>query len=330
MSPPKRIAASGHTVDASAGMRYETSATKLGTKPITKATIPTKAPISHSMTAAVRCIGRPLYLIRSYGIVLHNHMPEKTPLPRHPDEKTDPAAGDGGFIPTATEENILAVMHERTSNHRGEKSIKDPELIERLHKDVEQCECYPLFQRYVNGELPTIRRMFANLGPILEDLRTDIEKEVARATQTGDESYVTDLQTTYKLLQGREKQIRGSIQRYVGSVIRFRHLARISAGGDRDVTKQFVEADHARRRAHNNLIDSLATYTKQVGALEELGYSGSKHFPFRYWKSHENARDIPDDKTPIMDGSVLENRDFVRDWAIVADFRDQLEMLGDE
>lgn len=257
-------------------------------------------------------------------------MSEKIRLPRPSPEPETSVESEKAFVPTAAEENVLAEMHEKTQAHRGERVPKDKEVIEKFHKDVEQCESYPLYLKYVSGEVPTLQRMFSNLEPLLAEVSSDIEKETTLAAQNGDETHLKNLQQVHKLLMGREKQVRDAIQRYVSSVIRFRQLAKNSAGGVRDMSKQFVEADHARRRAHNGLIDTLTVYVQQVRALGAMGYDSSEHFPFAYWNTSEDARTISKEKTPILSESVLKNRDFVRDWAIVADFKDQLELLGDD
>lgn len=249
----------------------------------------------------------------------------------HPTVRPPEAENDTAPIPTAAEENVLAELHDKTAAHAGRAHQAVAEDLERVHADIEKCQCLPLFRKYVAGEIPTLDRMFANLGLFLADLSKEIESEKILIQQGEPKEYLEELQKVHGLLSGREQQVRGAIQRYVSAVIRFRNLARLSVGGVRDVNKQYVEADHARRRAHDNLIESLSVYAGQVSLAIEQGYPMTfGTFPFVQWTIGSDARDIASNKTVIFSGDVLRHRDFIRDWAIVADFVEQLKLLGDE
>ncbi|OGG52022.1 hypothetical protein A2704_00555 [Candidatus Kaiserbacteria bacterium RIFCSPHIGHO2_01_FULL_54_36b] len=258
-------------------------------------------------------------------------MPDKMKPYRAAKEETGTDSAEQAFVPTAAEENVLLAMHSRTDGRRGEKVPRDNALLGMLHDGVESCECYPLFKKYASGEIPSLERMFGNMQPLLDELKRSVDAEAARVAQGEPDDILKEEKSIYGLLAGREQQVRGAIQRYVTSVIRFKNLQRISAGGARDVSEQFVEADHARRRAHETLIEALRVYTAQVKLALENGYADSyKHFNFEFWRPGTDARDASTKNSLVFAPEVLGNRDFIRDWAIVADFVNQLQVLGDE
>ncbi len=232
------------------------------------------------------------------------------------------------LMPTANETEILDLLHKEAELHHNGHTKHDS--LDQLHQDIARCECYPFFKQYVSGEIPTLDRLFNNLKPFITELDTEISAARARANGNLEDEEVKGLERRRSLLLGRETQIRGSVQRYVNSVIRFNTLKKASAGGTRDLTKQFEQADHARRRAHNDLLGSLTTYAKLVGEMVEEGDNQLKTFPFEIWRHGQDARTIAPDKTVVFSAKVMENRDFVRDWAIVADFHNQLRILGDK
>ena len=244
-----------------------------------------------------------------------------------PSEDAEP---EKSSVPTVAEESVLATLHEKAEHHRQEEVPADTQLLEKLHGDVENCECYPLFKQYIAGEVPTLERMFGNLKGPLERARADLEAEKQAVGEN--DPIVAEATKMLNLIGGREQQVRGAIQRYVHSVIRFNHLKKISAGGVRDITRQFVETDRARRQAHNSLIESLRVYTATAAKANEMGLfaENDTDYPFAKWTIGTDARNIPANKMAIFSESVLQNRDFIRDWAIVADFMEQLVILGDK
>ena len=228
------------------------------------------------------------------------------------------------FVPTAAEEAVLAGLHGEAERH-GDGSKCNTETLTKLHGEVERCECFPLLGQYAAGQIPTLERMFVPLKPIIEKARIEISAEVARGIPEND---IKDELKLLALLEGREQQVKESIRRYVSSVIRFHNLKRLSAGGTRDMHKQFEDADHARRRAHNSLIESLSVYL--AGANNAADQDLLKRDSFTTWHVGTDAREIPQGKVVIFDSDVLKNRDFIRDYAVVADMAEQLRILGDE
>lgn len=245
--------------------------------------------------------------------------------------REEPVEVDEVELPAA-EQDILDLLHKKTEAPHNKQA--PDETMGKLHHDIERCGCYPIFKQYASGEIPTLDRMFQTIKPLVVEMDQEIQNERARVAKGENDFVLNHLEKCRGLLLGRESQIRGGIQRYVNSVIRFNRLRKSSAGGARDLTKQFEEADHARRRAHNDLIASLKTYVDVIENLweESTGDELFKNFKFVSWKIGEDAResDPVGDRNIVIDKSALKNREFIRDWAIVADFHEQLKELGDE
>ncbi len=231
-------------------------------------------------------------------------------------------------VPTEPEERTLFTLHHEVEKHANGSKISDTAL-EGLHNNVKHCECFPLLEQYVRGNIPTFERLFANLDLYLDELKEYTDSERAHTGEASEEAKIAE--SFRKILAGRKIQIRDSVNRYVSSVIRFNQLKLLSADGARELKKQFENADHARRRAHNALIDSLAVYQTAIKncQLEELGKDRFKHFNFEEWTIGTDARKIGPEKTVVFSSTTLRNRDFIRDWAIVSDFIEQLRLLGD-
>ena len=238
-------------------------------------------------------------------------------------------AADRASIPTVAEEAVLTKLHEAADKCKKDQEKPDEQTLEVFHKDIEKCECYPLLQKYTSGEVPSLKRMFSNVKNVVHDMEKEIAAEEASAEGKPSE-YLKSLTDTKNLLAGRELAIRSSVVRYVNSVIRFSRVQKSTLGGQLDDAKQFLAADHARRRAHESLIESLNVYATIVQKMIGEGYPDtSGNFKYERWKIGEDARLLDTRKSVIFDSSVMRNREFIKDWAIVADFVEQLESLGD-
>ena len=227
-------------------------------------------------------------------------------------------------LPTAAETHVLYELHQQNQRCSRSGENCDVKTLDTLHKNIAHCECYPLFSDFVSGKIPSVERMMQSVMPALEKAKKELETEVQK---DGDKDS-KNLLAMVTLLAGRQEQIKSSVRHYVQSVIRFRELERIALGGIRDVTKQFEQADHARRRAHDNLIKSVEIYssTMHTVAFEDL----IPNTLVAEWSLGEDARSISPDKAIVFSAVVLRNRDFIRDWAIAFDFAEQLKALGDE
>lgn len=232
--------------------------------------------------------------------------------------------------PPTAEQDILEKLH--AENEREHDGRAPAETLGKLHQDIERCGCYPIFKQYASGEMPTLDRMFTNIKDLVAEMDRDIETERALVSEGEHPGLLQHLEKSRGLLLGRESQIRGTIQRYVNQVIRFNRLRKLQADGARDMVKQYEQTDHARRRAHNDLINSLTTYVQVIRDMRVEGAALNvyEHFNFSEWDTTNDARRVDKKTTVIFDPSVMQNREFIRDWAIVADFHEQLKELGDD
>lgn len=211
---------------------------------------------------------------------------------------------------------MLAEVDSAVRAHRNGQH--DSQYIAHLHDRIHSCEVGHLFDEYVEESVPTFERMFHPLPERIEKakqaLRVDAEKYGAET--------VADEMRILALLSGREQQVQTAVQRYVQSVIRFDTLRRLSYGGVRADMEQFSDADHARRRSHNALIDTLRVYLKVAQEAEAASVfpkesSGPVFVP---WDIGVDARVIPRGHILVFSEKTLEHREFVRDWAVASFF----------
>lgn len=233
---------------------------------------------------------------------------------------------DTSFVPDATEETVLAHMQEAVDHH-GPEGARDPAVLESLHSGVEHCECYPMFKKYVRGEVPSIERLFGGIGAYTNALDAIVSAADPADPLAREEAEIASALSS--ILKGREAQIRMLVERYVRSVIRFHNLRLRSADGTRDLKRQFVDADEARRRAHNALIDSLRVYQEAVNRCKEEGFDNLPSFRFFAWEKGFDAQQAPQEGSLYFAPSVLADRNFLRDWAIASEFLARFRALGD-
>lgn len=218
-------------------------------------------------------------------------------------------------------EAVLTHLH-RTTESAG--AVRR-DTVANLHNEILSTEQFGLFDQYIKGEIPTLERMFERLPAVIELALENLHKQEERY---GTEA-VREEKALLKLLSGREKQIKYTIGQYIQSVIRFNTLREFSKGGARDVAAQFSEADKSRRRIHNQLLDSLSIYLQTIITVNKADlFSEGGTSPFVVWERGMNARDIPEDKIVLFSSNVLSDRDFIRDWAIAADFAESLSLLN--
>lgn len=240
---------------------------------------------------------------------------DETPTtPELPDVSAPPEGGD----------EILDNLHHATERHRGSHIGK--EEISVFHKSIERSEFGPLFDQYKVGAVPSPDRMFGSLKTELAKAQTIIEEERAVSGEEG----ARELVRIHGLLAGRERELASAVSLYVQSLIRHRNLRRMSesSGHTRDFTEQFVRADHARRRAHEALLTTLRVYREMLLRAKEEGLLSEDSYV--EWQLGSDARSIPQDKIVAFGATAVADRDFVRDWALVVDFANQLNKLEGE
>jgi len=225
-------------------------------------------------------------------------------------------------VPPQGGDEILYNLHHATERHRKERVSR--EEVSTYHKSIERSEFGPLFEQYKQGDVPGPERMFGPLKAQLDKAQGIIDEEHAASG----EGSVAELVRIHGLLAGREQEVSSAASRYVQALIRHRNLQQLSLGGSRDLTEQFVRADHARRRAHEALLASLRLYRDmlQKAKEEELIPANS----YVEWQIGDKARDIPQQTIVVFSAKTTADRDFVRDWALVIDFANQLNELERE
>ncbi len=228
-------------------------------------------------------------------------------------------------LPSAATEAVLAEIDRAHRAHRVGYS-HNREEIAHLNGSIHSCECGKLFDEYVQGSVPTFERMFGSLPERVEEASRDLRKDAERY---GPED-VEEETRMLSLLKGRERQVQTAVQMYVQSVIRFDTLKQLSHGGAREDKENFANADHARRRLHNALLESLHVYLETAQEAERMGvFSGAHPGPiFTLWDIGIDARSISHEQLLLFSERTLERREFVRDWAIAAFFAMRLGELS--
>lgn len=225
--------------------------------------------------------------------------------------------------PTGSDE-ALHRLHAEATRARVAKEAPSKANLDVLHSKTEHCASFPLLTKYVDGELPSIERMFFGIKEKAEAAKARVAEDIQNHGEDAESKKTLE---SLNLLIGRERQIHESIKRYVHSVIRFEELRRLSAGGTRDLTEQFVDSDNSRRKAHNNLLDSLALYNNLISKLTNEGILGQD--TVTSWSMGQDARMNDPNRAVVFSNSVLANRDFVRQWAQVVDFAELFQELND-
>jgi len=219
------------------------------------------------------------------------------------------------------EEDLVAEVHShRDRLKNGEEKIEEAlEALPLIREGIAQLECYPIYREYVNGNVPTLDTFRNGTRLASETIASDLAQEKGLSSEDLSEELHVQ-----KLLEGRAGSIEHAIDAYVRSVIKFHNLKRISRGGVRDMTKQFEQSDHERRRAHNHLLDTLQSTTQAVRDAVEL-----KLIPLeKVLEWNPGVESIPQENAIVVfSPKILEDRNYIRDWAIAADFDERLREL---
>jgi hypothetical protein len=118
------------------------------------------------------------------------------------------------------------------------------------------------------------------------------------------------------------------MQAYIRTIIQFHTIKRLSIGGVRDMTAQFARVDQERRNAHEGLLDSLRTMRQAV-----LAAAGTELIPKQNvieWTMGMNAGELLSHNPHaviVFSDRVLQDRNYIRDWAIAADFEERLKEM---
>lgn len=212
------------------------------------------------------------------------------------------------------EDKVLDVLHQCTDGNPRRNC--DNKTKEALHREFETCEAYATYLAYAEGSLPTI-----------ENMTHGIEAMLAQAPQHAKEG--PEAERVCKMLSGRALQIRAASRSYVQSVITFNR--QLSGAGqfrlsDEERRDQLIDTDKRRRRLHDALLDTLrVTYRTLMDAVD-LGIANKSTFGI--WEKGFDARQLPGTFS-IFAPQALDDRNFIRNWAIAADFAQTFAKLDE-
>ena len=188
---------------------------------------------------------------------------------------------------------------------------------ERFHSEIERSYSAELYEKYDTGEIPNLEILELSANSAAEAIAKEIQESKEQGMSDADLTEETKIE---KLLQGRPKIITSNIRSYIATVMRFQELAKMRTTG-RDLAKQFEQADHQRRRVHNALIESLETFTNIIEDAKTLGLLSE--ISVAQWRHSEDLR-LQESRVVVFSKQILEDRDYIRDWAIVAEMHERL------
>ncbi len=215
------------------------------------------------------------------------------------------------------EEEIIALLSRYTKRMSDDGSeINDDahaKEMESIHANLSRCPIFPIYVKYKDGKILTLN-MLQNSVETAVDIIDNYIKNELDTKKKFDRHDIESLNKTKKILMGRIHQIRSCVNSYVQSIGTFHNLKTLRCHEGRDFNKQFENADLARRRKHNSLIESLQVFRKALNQVRNLS----------------NEIDVSQNKLIMFSEKVLDNRDLIRDWAIAAYFHEQLQSIRDK
>ena len=223
------------------------------------------------------------------------------------------------------ETEVVANLHISHSKVLSGEMLANEKLLTDIREDLGRLECYPMYREYTAERVPTFGILRESANRAVKNIEQLLAADKASGVDTENTSEELKIQ---KLLAGRADSIKRSVNDYIQTIIRFHNLRRLSHGGSRDVTEQFVKADESRRRAHENLLKSLNIFTTAAKQAEEAGLLAAGNTV--EWMPDMDAKSLIErpEAVVVFSESTLKNRDYIKDWAIAADFDLQLrEML---
>ena len=217
------------------------------------------------------------------------------------------------------EDSIVAEMHSCLECLRNGDAV--PKSTEELHFEIEHTQSAPIFGQYETHAIPQLTTLEHSALFAADAIAREIEMHKKEGVSEADLEEESKIE---KILRGRSKAIGSGIRSYIRTILRFQQLARLRHGG-RDVLKQFEETDHQRRRAHNALIESLTAFTKAIEEAKEIDLL--KDIPVVEWQPGTQLPDGIENQIVVFSHRVLSDRNYIRDWAIVAELYERLKEI---
>jgi hypothetical protein len=212
----------------------------------------------------------------------------------------------------APTEEVVDEFAEIVENHRG--NLRDDnqrrEAFTELHGVLDKFENHAVKLMYDEGRMPTFESIDRVAQSAARALAADNEPEAQRIA---------------KLLQHHVTSVKRWCRQYVASLLRFRaSKTAFLRMNDEERRDALGKADADRRRIHDALLGSLAS-------LEDLLREGSEYTdigqPIR-WNEKDQLQQGAANSTPLMFSTkTLEDRDVIRDWAIVADRIEEIHKI---
>ena len=238
--------------------------------------------------------------------------PERPPAENKAPSSPETTPGSNETSPQ-TEEilNTFDTLHEKTIHEQlpPEERI---EVYHTLHAIAEQFENNEMLVAYEEGRVPTFASMEAAVKQVDEHLASDPEDPESMRLR--------------KLLSQRVIEIRRWCSKYEQSVVVFhRRKKQMALRSYDDPATDFVKADQDRRRTHDNLmtaIQSLDALITEADELESLPQPIARAKPRNFL-----PKGYADENPFIFSASSAthEHRDFIRDWALVANLEQKLD-----
>lgn len=208
------------------------------------------------------------------------------------------------------EDKLLERLH-RCTKPNANCSHQDKEA---LHKDLERCEVFEMYNAYVGSRVPTLAHIDKNIQRVVENVPESLKNDPEAISLAN-------------YLRGRHASISHDIRAYVGLVIRFVTLEH-STLRFRDYDKyieQMRKIDADRRRMHDNLLTSLDMLRIKMEEAYDFGLCEKDDF---YIWSPGDAQEIPPQVVPVFSRAAIANRDLIKNWALATDFAEHFERLS--
>jgi len=229
-------------------------------------------------------------------------------------------------------EEVVAHLHNHTEELEKLLEI-DPDWNQRelaeIRSELSHLDSYPVYREYISGKTPNLTVLHASI----EKLLVGLDALIAQSKDEGltDEDLADELKLR-ALISERFKELTYRIRKYTNTVAQFQNIKLLKNNG-RDVQSQLEKIDHERRRTHNALLDSLKTLT--ILAQEAQAMQALKAYSLILWANGMDASRFKESESAILvfDPQTLADRNYIRDWALAADFDERLnraEQIGVE
>jgi hypothetical protein len=167
---------------------------------------------------------------------------------------------------------------------------------------------------YEEGRVPTLQSMNRAVSEVLLHLEPFKDEP--------------EIIAICKLLSQRVKEIRNWCLRYEQTVIVFhRKLKKMRETGERDDAEMFKDADIERRRIHDNLMASIRSLDQSISSANEM--EPLQHNIVRWQPGLSIPENFANEQSFIFSerAATHDNRDLIRDWAIIANLEQKMEAL---